>query len=372
MINNNIINNLIKGITEQIPLVHSYYNVTPYDSWNSNEVKYGSVSFVITNVRTRETTSTYTGLLYYADRLTESGSNVDAVHSDAAAVIQTIVGAMNQADEMLNVTYPVTITFFEQDFADRLAGGYATVEIQTEGMGECFEDELTVPQIVATSAYFTKDEIAELFPVKTDFAKVAFTGSYNDLVDASNLTTKSEYNNLVESVIQSTSNLAAEVSTKVSAVYFDNWADNIEKQLENSTTKEQFDKFVDITNEINKVQNAVIENKVDYDKFNDEISTINDRLNASVNEQQYNQLLDAQNALLVRLESCVDKQQYNYIVNELNLINDALNSKIGDEQFAVINAVIEQINAVLDTKVGLQEYNSILNQLQRLIAAISN
>ena len=178
MINVNILNNLIKGISEQIPLVNSYYTTSPYESWNVEEVKYGSVSFVITKVYTRETTTTFDATIYYADRLLEDNSNRDFVHSDAATVIQTIVGALNTADEYLEVSYPVGITLFEQDFADKLAGGYAQVSISAEGMGECFEDEFSVPEIIATSAYFTKEEIKELFPLKTELSAVAFSGQF--------------------------------------------------------------------------------------------------------------------------------------------------------------------------------------------------
>ena len=59
MVNVNILNNLIKGISEQIPLVQSYYTTSPYESWNTKEIQYGSVSFVVTKVNTRETTTTF-------------------------------------------------------------------------------------------------------------------------------------------------------------------------------------------------------------------------------------------------------------------------------------------------------------------------
>ena len=135
MLNVNILNELIKGIAEQIALVQSYYTTSPYECWNTKEVKYGSVSFVITRVNTRESTTTYDATIYYADRLLEDNANRDSVHSDAATVIQTIVGALNIADDMLTVSYPVGITLFEQDFTDVVAGGYANLSISTKGMG---------------------------------------------------------------------------------------------------------------------------------------------------------------------------------------------------------------------------------------------
>ena len=40
MVNVNILNNLIGGISKQIPLVHSYYTTSPYESWNTKEIQY--------------------------------------------------------------------------------------------------------------------------------------------------------------------------------------------------------------------------------------------------------------------------------------------------------------------------------------------
>jgi hypothetical protein len=250
MMNINILNNLIKGITDQIPLVHSYYTVSPYDSWNVKECKYGSVSFVVTRVNTRQSTTTYDATIYYADRLLENNTNRDSVYSDAATVIQTIVGALNQADDYLEVSYPVGITLFEQDFADRLAGGYANLSISAKGMGECFEDDFTVPEIIATSAYFTKEQITELFPLRTQLATVAFSGSFNDLKDTPNLATIETVNGLAEAVVQSTSSLAAELNQKVSVGYFDSWADGIEAELSERVTKQDYNNLVEATENV--------------------------------------------------------------------------------------------------------------------------
>ena len=251
MINVNILNELIEGISKQIPLVNSYYTTSPYESWNVQEVKYGSVSFAITGVRSQESITTYTAILYYADRLTEDGSNRDSIWSDSATVIQTIVGALNQADEYLEVGYPISITLFEQDFADRLAGGYATVEIMAEGMGECFEGEFAVPDIVGTSAYYTKDEVYNKEEIDTKLEDIAIGD-----IDLSDYYTKSEIDTKLENV---------DLSDVVTKETFDSFVDrqniintNLSNELNNRvTSKELYDEINEVLVQVNEIEESI-------------------------------------------------------------------------------------------------------------------
>ena len=331
MVNVNILNNLIKGISEQIPLVHSYYTTSPYESWNVEEVKYGSVSFVITKVNTRETTTTFDATIYYADRLLEDNSNRDSVHSDAATVIQTIVGALNTSDEYLEVSYPVGITLFEQDFTDKLAGGYAQVSISAEGMGECFEDEFSVPEIIATSAYYTKEEINQLFPLKTELSTVAFTGSFNDLKDVPELATEQQYNdiknelsivreqiktnptkqdfdNLTQAVIDSTSSLAGELDQKVNIEYFDTWADGIEADLATRPTGQNFDTLRhDLKDQIDVI-NKNVNDKVGSAYFESWKTQTESALNSKASSQALNNLSNELNTTKNSLQQQIDKK----------------------------------------------------------------
>lgn len=331
MINVNILNNLIKGISEQIPLVQSYYTTSPYESWNVEEVKYGSVSFVITRVNTRETTTTFDATIYYADRLLEDNSNRDYVHSDAATVIQNIVGALNTADEYLEVSYPVGITLFEQDFADKLAGGYAQVSISAEGMGECFEDEFSVPEIIATSAYYTKEEINQLFPLKTELSTVAFTGSFNDLKDRPDLVIKSQFDsvqnelnnvkdvlnntpskkdfdNLTQAVVDSTSSLAGELEQKLNVSYFDTWADGIEADLATRPTGQNFDTLrQDLTDQIDII-NKNVNNKVSSAYFESWKTQTESSLNSKASTQALNNLSNELNTTKNSLQQQIDKK----------------------------------------------------------------
>ena len=353
--NINLLNNLIKGVAEQIPLVHSFYTNSPYESWNIKEVKYGSVSFVVTKTITREQTTTYNAVLYYADRLTENNSNRDSLHSDAATVIQTIVGALNQSDDYITVDYPVEITLFEQSFCDDLCGGYANVVITVEGMGECFNDEFTVPDIVATSAYYTKDEILELFPLRTQLAKVATTGSFNDLLDTPNLVTDEQYNNLVESVSEGLYNLAGDLNQKVSVGYFDNWADNVEKQLDDKVGSQQYNQII---SDIESVNNQ-LSDKVGSQQYNQILSDLKDiqtRLESSVDEQEYNQLLEEQNRLRIELSEKIGLQQYNQIVNDVNALKTALDSYVDEQEYNNVINRVKTIETSLNDKLSLQSF----------------
>lgn len=346
MININILNEILKGVSEQIPLVNSFYTLSPYDSWNVSEVKYGSVSFVVTDIQTRQSTTTYTATLYYGDRLLEDGSNRDSVYSDSATVIQTIVGALNQCDEYIEVAYPVSITLFEQDFVDHIAGGYATLTISSTGMGECFEDELNIPQIVATSAYYTKDEIAEYFPLRTQLSTVAFSGSFSDLRDTPDLVTIGQYNDLIEGVLDGNRTLADGLKQKVSIGYFDEWSDNIEKELDYRVKRSDFDNVV--TN---------IETEIDYISEN------------TISQQQYNDLINTVETNKTNLTSAIDKKlDTSYFTEWKNQTETELNNKVTLQQY---NTLVESVIAndaviadVLKDKVSIYHFDLLADNIE--------
>ena len=393
MININILNEILKGVSEQIPLVNSFYTLSPYDSWNVSEVKYGSVSFVVTDIQTRQSTTTYTATLYYGDRLLEDGSNRDSVYSDSATVIQTIVGALNQCDEYIEVAYPVSITLFEQDFVDHIAGGYATLTISSTGMGECFEDELNIPQIVATSAYYTKDEIAEYFPLRTQLSTVAFSGSFSDLRDTPDLVTIGQYNDLIEGVLDGNRTLADGLKQKVSIGYFDEWADNIEKELDYRVKRSDFDNVVtNIETEIDYIS----ENTISQQQYNDLINTVETNktnltsaidkkldtsyftewknqteteLNNKVTLQQYNNLINAVETTTTNLTSAIDKKlDTSYFTEWKNQTETELNNKVTLQQY---NTLVESVIAndaviadVLKDKVSIYHFDLLADNIE--------
>lgn len=391
MLNVNILNELIKGIASQIPLVQSYYTTSPYECWNTKEVKYGSVSFVITRINTRESTTTYDATIYYADRALENASNRDSIHSDAATVIQTIVGALNTADDMLTVSYPVGITLFEQDFEDKLYGGYAQMSVSTKGMGECFDDEFEIPAIVGTSAYWTKDEIMELFPLRTQLATVAFTGAFDDLKGVPDLVTKEQYDDLVQGVTDATSTLARELEQKVNTAYFDGWADNVEKELDSRPTQQNFDTLrQDLTDQIDTINNTLGQ-KVNLPYFENWKEQVDTQLDNSVTKSQFDNLTEAviqsTSSLAGELENKVDVtyfdnwadnieaeldsrptgQSFNNLVEKVNSNTEKIENGVSRTEYEQLyTALYESTNSLtqgLDSKLGLAEFNNYANNI---------
>ena len=154
------LNQYIEKIARCIQIVHSYTSQSPYEYWNAKgDVQYGSVCFCIKKSRMRSNTITYDAVLYYGDRVVDTPSNKEQIWSDANNVIQNIVGTINmQGDGEVSVSYPYDIANFEQKFADNLAGAYATLSIETKGIGECGdllygyeeEDKIKLESIVKT------------------------------------------------------------------------------------------------------------------------------------------------------------------------------------------------------------------------------
>lgn len=142
----------IGQIAQTIPIVHSYSNQTPYEYWNKQEVKYGSVIFAVKTVRTQNNIAKFDCVLYYGDRLNETGSNRDSVQSDAIGVLDSIVSRLNCSERVEYVTYPFQTTLFEQKFADNLAGAYTNITIDLPATGNCCDYNLL-------DDYYTKSQI---------------------------------------------------------------------------------------------------------------------------------------------------------------------------------------------------------------------
>lgn len=350
MMNVNIINGLVKGISEQIPLVNSFYTQSPYECWNVKEVQYGSVSFVITRVNTRESTTTYEAVLYYADRLMEDGLNRDAIHSDSSTVIQTIVGAMNQSDEYFRIEYPVGITLFEQDFSDTLAGGYANITIEVEGMGECFDGEFDIPEIVGTSAYFTKEEISELFPLRTELARVSFTGDFSDLKGVPDILTVQEYNSILDTI----GTLTNKIEGCVDEAEYNGLIDrlnNLNTQLGTKADQRSLEQFVEGQNTINVNFAVEMRNKVGSQFFEETVSGINNELANKVSKQDYTILVEGVSEGLGTLAQEVNKRvkitDFDSFADE---VENTLDTKADKTSVESINGKMTTVENTLDTK----------------------
>ena len=387
MMNVNIINGLVKGISEQIPLVNSFYTQSPYECWNVKEVQYGSVSFVITRVNTTDTVTTYETVLYYADRLMEDGLNREAIHSDSSTVIQTIVGAMNQSDEWIKIDYPVGITLFEQDFSDTLAGGYATITIEVEGMGECFDGEFDVPEIVGTSAYYDKDEINELFPLRTELSTVAYTGSYNDLTDVPALVDRQSFDqtnerlrvltDVVDGKADNTQltqfvegqnlinvKLAEEIRNKVDSEYVNGKIDDLSVIVEDKIGRQTFDTVVGrIDGEISGIEKS-LENKVDRQSFDTVIERIEGEIDSIPNSEEFNLMKTRMDSLDEELESKADRSSLNQFVNGQDVINTnlalQLEKKVDDDY---LDGQLNGLEIEIGLKVDRQSFENTISNI---------
>ena len=374
MMNINILNKVINGITEQIPLVNSFYTQSPYESWNCKEIKYGSVSFVVTKTTTRNSVTTYDAVIYYADRLIEDKSNRDSIHSDAATVIQTIVGALNQHDnEYLEVEYPVGITLFEQSFSDELAGGYANLIINVEGMSECFDNEYNVPEIIGTSAYYTKEQITELFPLKSQLSTVAFSGSFRDLLDIPPLTTEIQYNQLVNNVSELTRMTETLNNTKVDKTTFNEVIKSLGGDLSGVVTKQQFDSFINGQNQINTNLAVELKNKVSSAFFQEQMNLVDTKINNSITKSQFDNFVNGQNQintnLAVELGDKLGKEYFNgWKDNVLNTLETKVSRQSFDTAMAnvytksdVDNLVSQKVDKVVSEYIKSDEIDDIVN-----------
>lgn len=112
-----------------------------YEKWNGKpSIEYGCLNVDVTNVQRSENLSTYTVYLYYADRLLQDNSNEYEVKSTAELVLTNII---NYCGEYLGDIEPIwTITFFNQQFADNLAGGYVSFQLEVKSeLGICTIDD---------------------------------------------------------------------------------------------------------------------------------------------------------------------------------------------------------------------------------------
>lgn len=131
----------MSDIAIQIPQVKKVSDGDVYTNWNSGEIEYGSINIAISNITKQEQTLTYTIYLYYGDRLLQDKSNYTNICTDAEYVLNLIINTLEG-----EVEEPYDITFFEQQFADYLAGGYVIFNYTVDSnIGEC-ELDFTKPE----------------------------------------------------------------------------------------------------------------------------------------------------------------------------------------------------------------------------------
>lgn len=111
-----------------------------YENWNSKpNMKYGAVNIDIPQIIVNDNMQQMQVYLYYADRLAHDHSNEYDVKTTAELVLNNII---NYCAEIGDVNEGWTISLFNQQFADELAGGYVSFYLEIEKpFGECLIDE---------------------------------------------------------------------------------------------------------------------------------------------------------------------------------------------------------------------------------------
>lgn len=130
----------IESFAKQQKFVNSVTIGDVYDNWNSKpNMKYGVVNIDIPQIIVNDNMQQMQVYLYYADRLSHDHSNEYDVKTTAELVLNNII---NYCAEIGDVNEGWTISLFNQQFADELAGGYVSFYVEIEKpFGDCLIDE---------------------------------------------------------------------------------------------------------------------------------------------------------------------------------------------------------------------------------------
>ena len=130
----------IVSFAKQQKFVNSVTIGDVYENWNGEpNKKYGALNIDIPQLTVNYNMQQIQVFLYYADRLTNDHSNEYEIKTTAELVLNNIV---NYCAQIGDVNDGWTITFFTQNFADELAGGYVSFYVEIEKpIGDCLIDE---------------------------------------------------------------------------------------------------------------------------------------------------------------------------------------------------------------------------------------
>ena len=130
----------IESFAKQQKFVNSVTIGDVYENWNGEpNKKYGALNIDIPQLTVNYNMQQIQVFLYYADRLTNDHSNEYEIKTTAELVLNNIV---NYCAQIGDVNDGWTITFFTQNFADELAGGYVSFYVEIEKpIGDCLIDE---------------------------------------------------------------------------------------------------------------------------------------------------------------------------------------------------------------------------------------
>lgn len=130
----------IESFAKQQKFVNSVTIGDVYENWNGKpNMKYGAVNIDIPQIIVNDNMQQMQVYLYYADRLSHDHSNEYDVKTTAELVLNNII---NYCAEIGDVNEGWTISLFNQQFADELAGGYVSFYVEIEKpFGDCLIDE---------------------------------------------------------------------------------------------------------------------------------------------------------------------------------------------------------------------------------------
>lgn len=125
----------ISAAASNVQFVEQVTEGDVYDNWNNSlTMLYGAlnVAFVSQSVSNHVTTTRV--VLYYGDRLLEGESNKIEIQDRGVDIVRSVLNGLQEVE----IGEGMTFNFFEQKFADKLAGVWCEVDLITlDELGEC-------------------------------------------------------------------------------------------------------------------------------------------------------------------------------------------------------------------------------------------
>ena len=155
--------------------VNSFTNADVYITYNQPDIRYSNISFSHTSATISQGILTLSGVLTYADKMMENRVNLTAIQSDGIMQLNLL---LEKLDDEISYS-EVQFQFFEQSFADKLAGVYAqvTFEMPYNVCEELVEPEPVVMYIDKNGNYDVS--VVDIVEVAVDTKE----GLYNELVE---------------------------------------------------------------------------------------------------------------------------------------------------------------------------------------------
>lgn len=118
----------VKNYALNTQTVESFYELSPYETWNSLNINYGSFNCNINYIRRTGNLDVVNCTLYYGNKLLNDSSNVFQVQSDGYNAIINVINHLREDFEIEDYEDIQVYPFFQQ-FSDILAGAYADLNI---------------------------------------------------------------------------------------------------------------------------------------------------------------------------------------------------------------------------------------------------